>query len=124
MVIVTAGDGAWLKQRDDMGRIVSKRRDLTPKRVLRVLPNAGKDGGDMVVVEGVNIVKRHRKPTQQDPQGGIREMEKPIHASNVSPAAEGRPTRVRFQTRSDGSKVRLAARNGQQLGPELRKARA
>lgn len=124
MVVITAGDGAWIKQRDDMGKVVAKQRDLSPKKVLRVLVGEAKDGGDMVVVEGVNIVKRHRKPTQNDPQGGIREKEMPIHASNVSPVVDGKPTRVRFQTKDDGSKLRVAARNNQQIGPALRKARA
>lgn len=76
-----------------------------------------------VIVEGVNVRKKHVKPSQSNPQGGITEMEMPIHMSNVSPLAnDGKPTRVRFETRADGSKVRLAARTGEQLGPELKKA--
>lgn len=87
-------------------------------KVLRVVTDK-----DQVVVEGVNIRSRHVKPSQANPQGGIVHKEMPIHISNVSPIAEGKPTRVRFVTRKDGSKVRVAARNGEQLGPELKKAK-
>ena len=100
-----------------------------------VIVNAGKDRGqqgkiirvipdrDQVLVQGVNVKKRHVRPSQKNPQGGIIEKEMPIHISNVQPAVDGKPTRVRFETRPDGSKIRVAVRNGQQLGPDLRKAR-
>ena len=75
--------------------------------VLRVLP---KD--DKVVVEGVNIAARHRKPTQANPQGGIERSEAPLHLSKVAIAgSDGKPTRVRFEER-DGRKVRVAVRSG------------
>ena len=75
--------------------------------VLRVLPKDGK-----VVVEGVNIAARHRKPTQANPQGGIERNEAPMHQSKVAIAgADGKPTRVRFEER-DGRKVRVAVRSG------------
>ncbi|MCH2137556.1 MAG: 50S ribosomal protein L24 [Phycisphaerales bacterium] len=79
--------------------------------VLRVIP---KD--DRVVVQGVNIRTKHVKPTQQNPQGGLLRQEMPIHISNVSPAVDGKATRVRFETKKDGSKVRVAVRNGEELG--------
>ena len=72
--------------------------------VLRVLRDVGR-----VVVEGVNQRKRHQRPTQENPEGGIMTFEAPIHISNVMPVVDGKPTRVCFQTRDDGSKVRLAA---------------
>lgn len=78
---------------------------------------------DKVVVEGVNVKSRHMKPSQSNPQGGVVKKEMPIHISNVSPIADGKPTRVRFETKKDGSKIRVAARTGEQLGPELKKAR-
>ena len=87
-------------------------------KVLRVLPKKGQ-----VVIEGVNVHKKHQRPTQQNQQGGIVEKELPVDWSNVQPVADGQPTRVRFQRREDGAKVRIAARTGEQLGPELRKAR-
>ncbi|MEC7130220.1 MAG: 50S ribosomal protein L24 [Planctomycetota bacterium] len=71
--------------------------------------------GDRVVVSGINVRKRHLKPTQTRPQGGVIEQEMPIHISNVSPVVDGKPTRVRFETRPDGSKVRVAVRGGKDL---------
>lgn len=93
VVIVTAGD-----DKGKTGEIVSV--DTKANRV---------------VVRGVNIHKRHLKPTQGRPQGAIVEMELPIHMSNVSPVVDGKPTRVRFASKADGSKVRVAARNGAEL---------
>ena len=77
------------------------------------------DDGDRVVVKGVNIRTKHIKPTQQRPQGGIVQQEMPIHVSNVSPVVDGKPTRVRFVTKTDGTKVRVAARGGKEIGKPL-----
>jgi large subunit ribosomal protein L24 len=66
-----------------------------------------------VVVEGVNLVKRHTKPNpQKQVQGGIVEQEASIHASNVMPVdpASGKRTRVGMRTESDGRKVRVSRR--------------
>ncbi|MFP7300130.1 50S ribosomal protein L24 [Bacillus sp. EB106-08-02-XG196] len=62
-----------------------------------------------VLVEGVNIVKKHSKPSQVNPQGGIMSFEAPIHVSNVMPIdpKSGNPTRVGYTT-VDGKKVRVA----------------
>jgi len=78
--------------------------------VLRVLPKANR-----VVVQGVNMRSKHLKPTENNPQGGILRREMPIHMSNVSPVVDNKPTRVRFETKKDGSKVRVAVRNGKEL---------
>ena len=78
--------------------------------VLRVMPENSR-----VVVQGVNIRSKHLKPTQANPQGGIVRREMPIHISNVSPVVDGKPTRVRFETKADGSKVRVAVRDGSVL---------
>jgi large subunit ribosomal protein L24 len=77
--------------------------------VLRSMPKAGK-----LVVSGVNVAARHRKPTQANPQGGIERREAPLHASKVAieDPKTGKPTRVRFEER-DGKKVRVAARSGE-----------
>jgi large subunit ribosomal protein L24 len=62
-----------------------------------------------VLVEGINIVKKHSKPSQANPQGGINSQEAPIHVSNVMPIdpKSGNPTRVGHKT-VDGKKVRVA----------------
>jgi large subunit ribosomal protein L24 len=70
---------------------------------------------DRVLVKGVNIRTKHIKPTQQNPRGGVLRREMPIHISNVSPVVDGKPSRVRFETRKSGAKVRVAARGGKEL---------
>ncbi|MBM7646870.1 large subunit ribosomal protein L24 [Scopulibacillus daqui] len=69
-----------------------------------------------VVVEGVNIVKKHSKPTQMNPQGGIIEQEAPIHVSNVMPLdpKTNEPTRVGYKI-ENGKKVRIAKKSGEVL---------
>ena len=93
MVIVTAGND----------------RGVTGE-VLRVIPKT-----DRVVVQGINVRSKHLKPSQASPQGGIVRREMPIHISNVSPVVDGKPTRVRFEVRDDGSKARVAVRGGKDL---------
>jgi large subunit ribosomal protein L24 len=70
--------------------------------------------GDRVKVQGVNERKRHRKPSQVDPEGGIVSFEAPIHASNVMviDPSTGEPTRVRAQVNQDGTKDRVSVRSG------------
>ena len=76
--------------------------------VIRSMPKEMK-----VVVSGVNVHARHRKPSQVNPQGGIERKEAPLHVSKVAIAtADGKPTRVRFEER-DGKKVRVAAKTGE-----------
>ncbi len=79
--------------------------------VQKVLPKEGK-----VVVQGVNIAARHRKPSQTNPQGGIDRFEAPMHLSKVAVAdpKDGKPTRVRFEER-DGKKVRVAVKSGETI---------
>ncbi len=68
-----------------------------------------------VVVSGVNIAVRHKKASQADPQGGLERREAPLHISKVAIAtADGKPSRVRFETR-DGKKVRVAAKSGETI---------
>jgi large subunit ribosomal protein L24 len=77
--------------------------------VTQSMPKDGK-----VVVSGVNIITRHRKASQVNPQGGLEKSEAPMHVSKVAleDPKTGRPTRVRFEVR-DGKKVRVAARSGE-----------
>ena len=82
----------------------------TVGEVLRVFP---KD--QRVLVAGVNMVQRPTKPSQGDPQGGIKSKEAPLHVSNVAIAgADDRPTRVGFRMEGD-RKVRFAKRGGDTL---------
>ena len=76
--------------------------------VVKAMPKDNK-----VIVSGINVHARHRKPSQVNPQGGIERKEAPLHISKVAIAtADGKPTRVRFETR-DGRKVRVAAKSGE-----------
>jgi large subunit ribosomal protein L24 len=80
--------------------------------VTQVMPKEGK-----VVVEGMNVATRHRKPSQSNPQGGIERREAPLHISKVAVAdpKDGKPTRVRFDVKKDGSKVRVAVKSGETI---------
>ncbi|MEI5909205.1 50S ribosomal protein L24 [Bacillus spongiae] len=71
---------------------------------------------DRVLVEGINIVKKHAKPSQANPQGGIISHEAPIHVSNVMPLdpKSNEPTRVGYKV-EDGKKVRVAKKSGEVL---------
>jgi len=79
--------------------------------IMRVDPD-----NDRVWIKGINLRTKHVKPTQLNPQGGIITKEAPLHISNVNPVVEGKPSRVRFDTKKDGSKVRVAVRGGKELG--------
>ena len=68
---------------------------------------------DRVVVEGASMVKKHARPTQDNPQGGIIEKEATIHISNVMLVASGKPTRVGYKTLEDGRKVKYAKTTGE-----------
>ena len=79
--------------------------------VLKVLPKESR-----VVVEGLNMVQRHTRPTQTDPQGGIKNKEAALHVSNVAIVdSKGKPTRVGFKTLEDGRKVRFAKASGETI---------
>nr|QQZ52024.1 50S ribosomal protein L24 [Phenylobacterium glaciei] len=76
--------------------------------VLKVMPKE-----ERVVVEGLNLVQRHTRPTQADPQGGIKSKEAALHVSNVAIVdSKGKPTRVGFRVDGD-KKVRVAKTTGE-----------
>ena len=81
-------------------------------RVLRVLTDKNR-----VVIEGVNRVWKHVRPSQRNPQGGRIQKDAPIHLSNVMPLdpTSGKGTRIRTETR-DGQKHRIAVKSGTDLG--------
>ena len=80
--------------------------------VLKVIP-----GKNRVLIKGLNMVKRHTRPTQKNPQGGILEKEAPIHLSNVMlyDSKAGRGTRIRSRKLEDekSSKVRISVQSGE-----------
>lgn len=80
--------------------------------ILRVIPSESR-----VVVQGVNMVKRHTKPTQTS-AGGIVSQEASIHVSNVAlvDPKSGKATKVGFKTNKDGAKMRVARKSGAEIG--------
>ena len=100
---IKKGDSVFVRSGKDKGRTGT---------VLQVMPKDGK-----LLVQGVNVATRHRKPTQENPQGGIDRREAPMHISKVALAdpKSGKPTRVRFETGKDGVKVRIAVKSGEKI---------
>jgi large subunit ribosomal protein L24 len=100
---VAKGDTVRVVRGDDKGK---------EGKILRVLTKTGR-----VVVEGVNIVKKHRKARSEQEQGGIIELPAPIHASNVMllDAKTGTPTRTKRRTDADGTKERLGVKSGEPI---------
>ncbi|MEL7707627.1 50S ribosomal protein L24 [Citromicrobium bathyomarinum] len=101
---------AKIKKGDNVVVLSGKDKGKTGT-VAQVLPKDGK-----VVVEGVNMIARHRKPSQTNPQGGIDRYEAPMHIAKVALAdpKDGKPTRVRIEDR-DGKKVRVAVKSGETI---------
>jgi large subunit ribosomal protein L24 len=102
---------AHVRKGDTVMVVAGKERGKKGK-VLRVIPEKGR-----VVVERINMIKKHQRPTQKVRQGGIIEREGSIHLSNVMLVDPGsdKPTRVGMKALSDGKKVRVARRSGEML---------
>lgn len=79
-------------------------------KVLRVFPKRSQ-----IIVENVNFIKRHTKPSQQNPQGGIVEKEAAIHVSNVMMEFKGQKTRIGYRFLKTGRKVRVARKTGEDI---------
>jgi large subunit ribosomal protein L24 len=99
-------------KKDDMVMVRSGKYKGHTGKVLAVHPSLNK-----VTVEGVNIVKRHRKPTRTQPQGGIIEMTKPIWVSKVGllDSAAKKPSRLSYKLSQDGPKTRVVKTSGKEL---------
>ena len=79
-------------------------------KIIEVMPKANK-----VVVEGRNIAKRHQKATTTNQKAEIIEKPMPIDASNVMLVVKGKPTRVGYKIKADGTKVRVAKKTGEEV---------
>ncbi|HYH39303.1 MAG TPA: 50S ribosomal protein L24 [Azospirillum sp.] len=99
-----------IKTKDKVVVLSGKDKGKTGE-VVKVLPKE-----ERVVVSGVNVVKKHTRPSARS-QGGIVEVEAPIHVSNVAHVdpKDGKPTRVGFKVLEDGRKVRVAKRSGETI---------
>jgi large subunit ribosomal protein L24 len=91
-------------RKDDVVQVVAGREKGKSGKVLRVIPETNR-----VVIEGLNVVKRHTKPRGPQSQGGIVEKEAPLHASNVMPlcARCNKPTRIGRRRNADGTATRI-----------------
>ncbi len=112
-------------RKDDIVEIIAGDHRGQRGKVLRLDPNRG-----LVVVEGVNLIYRHVRPSRRNPQGGRVQREAPIHVSNVLPydAKADRGSRVRFQVERDAqgrvtSKKRISVRSGAVLNEVSRAER-
>jgi large subunit ribosomal protein L24 len=99
-LLVTKGDMVRVMRGEDKGR---------EGKVLRVFPKTGR-----ITVEGVNIVKKHRKARRAEEKSEILEMPAPIHHSNVMllDPKKGNPTRIRYRIDDDGTKERISVKSG------------
>ena len=100
---VAKGDTVRVVRGDDKGK---------EGTIIRVYPKTGR-----ITIEGVNIVKRHRRARTPDEQSGIVDFPAPIHASNVMllDPKSGNPTRTRRQIDEDGTKERIAVKSGEAI---------
>lgn len=96
-------------KKEDIVIVISGKDKGKKGRVLAAFPRENR-----VLVEGVNLVKKHQKPNPKNPQGGIITQEAPIHASNVMlvDPKTGLPTRIGYKVLENGKKVRVAKRSG------------
>jgi large subunit ribosomal protein L24 len=99
-------------KKGDRVRVLSGKDRGKEGVVMRALPTEGK-----VIVDGVNIAKKHQKPTKMTMQGGIIDKDMPIDASNVAviDPSDGKPTRVGYKIDADGHKTRISRRTGVEL---------
>lgn len=104
---VTKGDTVRVMRGDDKGK---------EGKVLRIYPKTGR-----VLVEGINIVKKHRKARTAEEQSGIIESPAPVHSSNLMllDSKTGEPTRTKARIDTDGTKERVGARSGEPI-PRVR----
>jgi large subunit ribosomal protein L24 len=100
---VTKGDTVRVMRGDDKGK---------EGKILRVFPKTGR-----VLVEGINIVKKHRKARTAEEQSGIIEQPAPVHSSNLMliDSKSGEPTRTRSRLDEDGTKERVGVRSGEPI---------
>jgi large subunit ribosomal protein L24 len=99
-------------RKDDTVLVIAGKNAGKKGKILEVFPKDSR-----VVVEGVNVVKRHTKPTRQLPQGGIMEREAPIHSSNVMFFCNkcNAPVRVGKKLLDNGEKVRICKKCGENI---------
>ena len=98
-------------KKDDNVLVIAGEHKGSQGKVVKIIREKNR-----AIVEGVNMIKKHAKPSAQNPQGGIIEKEAAIHVSNLSiVSSEGNATRVGFRIEEDGKKVRFAKKNNEEV---------
>jgi large subunit ribosomal protein L24 len=97
-------------KKDDTVFVITGKDKGKKGRIIAAYPRQNR-----VLVEGINMMKKHAKPSQQNPQGGIINQEAPIHVSNVMliDPKSNKPTRVGYKILDNGNKVRIAQKSGE-----------
>ena len=96
-------------KKDDNVLVIAGEHKGSQGKVVKIIREKNR-----AIVEGVNMIKKHAKPSAQNPQGGIIEKEAAIHVSNLSlVSSEGNATRIGFRIEEDGKKVRFAKKNNE-----------
>ncbi len=99
-------------KKNDTVRVITGEDRGKEGRILKVFPDKGR-----IIVEKVNLIKRHTRPSKMVPQGGIIEKEAPINATNVMLVCPntGKPTRIGSEILSDGSRARVSKKSGEMI---------
>lgn len=99
-------------RKDDQVRVMTGKDRGKSGKVLQVYPTEGR-----ALVEGINTVRKHVRPTQDNPQGGFTTQERPVSLANLRRVCPrcSRPVRVKFLEAADGTKSRACARCGEAL---------
>ena len=97
-------------KKDDMVKIITGKDRGKTGRVIKVFPEKNR-----LIVEGLNLIKKHQRPTQENQQGGIVEKEASIHRSNVMLLYKNKSTRINYQILDNGKKVRYSNKLGAKI---------
>jgi large subunit ribosomal protein L24 len=97
-------------KKGDTVQIIAGKEAGSQGEIIEVLPKSNK-----VIIDGRNIAKRHTKATQQNQKADIIEKPMPIDASNVMLVVKGKPSRVGYKIKADGTKVRVAKKTGEEV---------
>ena len=91
-------------------RVISGNHKGKEGKILRIIKDK-----ERVIIEGVNLIKKHTRPTQENPKGGVIEREGSLHISNVMYLHNGKVSRIGYKSLHDGSKVRVSTKSGEEI---------
>ena len=90
-------------KKDDIVQVITGKYKGQQGRIIKVYPDKNR-----VIVEGVNIINKHERPTQENPQGGIMKKETSVHSSNILYVEGNIPVKIGYKILDNGSKVRFS----------------